>query len=199
MTQSLPATSTVTQPSNTISHFSVVEGKKKKGGKVTLGISNAALVIDSYSDTVAPKRYAMAQISKCTAKKAVLGIEIGGYEPAAFDFTCGSVAEAERILDSVNAARRGMFIGDRIVGEKSSDDASLPLPSRESQHLAPSPQPAPQPAATGASAVNMPVLPPHTTTSQEHAMVLYEFSSDDPEELTVSEGDRVLVLDKSDP
>ncbi|KAJ2440266.1 cytoskeletal protein binding protein, partial [Coemansia sp. RSA 2424] len=45
----------------------------------------------------------------------------------------------------------------------------------------------------------MPVLPPHTTTSQEHAVVLYEFSSDDPEELAVSEGDRVLVLDKSDP
>ncbi|KAJ2730439.1 cytoskeletal protein binding protein [Coemansia sp. BCRC 34962] len=176
----------------------VAEGKKKKGGKVTLGISNAALIIDSNSDTVAPKRYAMAQVSKCTAKKAVLGIEIGGYEPAAFDFTCGSAAEAERILDAINAARRGMFIGDRVVGDKSGDDMSSPLPSRENQSfLATSPQPAPQVTAT--SPVKMPVLPPHTTMSQEHAVVLYEFSSDDPEELTVSEGDRVLVLDKSDP
>ncbi|KAJ1654440.1 cytoskeletal protein binding protein, partial [Coemansia sp. RSA 25] len=138
----------------------------------------------------------MAHISKCTAKKAVLGIEIGGYEPAAFDFTCGSVAEAERILDAVNAARRGMFIGDRAVGDRLSEDTPPPLPSKDSQY---SPQLAPQLAATGTPAVIMPVLPPHTTTSQEHAVVLYEFSSDDPEELAVSEGDRVLVLDKSDP
>ncbi|KAJ2821526.1 cytoskeletal protein binding protein, partial [Coemansia furcata] len=167
--------------------------------KVTLSISNAALVIDSNSDTVVPKRYAMSQISKCTTKKAVLGIEIGGYEPAAFDFTCGSAAEAERILDSVNAARRGMFIGDRVAGDKPGDDILAAVPSREIQHLAVSPQPAPQLAATGSPAVHMPILPPHTTTSQEHAVVLYEFSSNDPEELTVSEGDRVLILDKSDP
>ncbi|KAJ2742264.1 cytoskeletal protein binding protein, partial [Coemansia sp. BCRC 34301] len=179
-------------PSNTISHFSVIEGKKKKGGKVTLSISNAALVIDSNSDTVAPKRYAMAHVSKCTAKKAVLGIEIGGYEPAAFDFTCGSVAEAERILDAINAARRGMFIGDRAASDRFSEDAPPPLPPKDSQY-------SPQLTATSVPTVIMPALPPHTTTSQEHAVILYEFSSDDPEELTVSEGDRVLVLDKSDP
>ncbi|KAJ2895993.1 cytoskeletal protein binding protein, partial [Coemansia aciculifera] len=137
----------------------------------------------------------MAHISKCTAKKAVLGIEIGGYEPAAFDFTCSSATEAERIVDAINAARRGMFIGDRTVGDMPSEDAPPPpLPPKDSEY---SPILSPQHLAT--PAVIMPVLPPHTIASQEHAVVLYEFSSDDPEELTVSEGDRVLVLDKSDP
>ncbi|KAJ2397657.1 cytoskeletal protein binding protein, partial [Coemansia sp. RSA 2603] len=193
--------------STTVSHYSVIEGKKKKGNRVTLSISNPSLVIDSKNDMIPPKRYAMSDVSKCTTKKAVLGVEIGGYEPAAFDFTCASNAEAERIADAINAARRGMFIGDRpsedsqrtvgAAGAQAEDDIQdipPPLPPKDNIPLALSPV-IPKPV----DSQQMPVLPPHPPAAQEHALVLYDFSSDDPEELTVSENERVLVLDKSDP
>ncbi|KAJ2777692.1 cytoskeletal protein binding protein [Coemansia interrupta] len=194
--------------SATVSHFSVIEGKKKKGNKVTLSISNPTLVIDSKNDMIPPKRYAMSDVSKCTTKKAVLGVEIGGYEPAAFDFTCASNAEAERIADAINAARRGMFVGDRpsedsqrtagaagIREEEEFNDAPPPpLPPKDNIPSKLSPG-IPKPVESQ----QMPVLPPHPPAAQEHALVLYDFSSDDPEELTVSEGERVVVLDKSDP
>ncbi|KAJ2720818.1 cytoskeletal protein binding protein [Coemansia sp. Benny D115] len=186
-----------------VSHYSVIEGKKKKGNRVTLSVSNAALVIDSNNDMVPPKQYLMANVSKCTTKKAVLGVEIGGYEPAAFDFTCASNAEAERIEDAINAARRGMFIGDRPTEtpaspqQRPASPPPPPLPPKDNVAHVASPPLDPKPAAAIAQA--MPILPPHPAAPQEHALVLYDFSSDDPEELTVSEGARVLVLDKSDP
>ncbi|KAJ2546637.1 cytoskeletal protein binding protein, partial [Coemansia sp. RSA 1933] len=175
------------QPAETISHFNVVEGKKKKKGTmVTLGISNTTFVVDSRNDAVAPKKFAMGDVTKCTAKKGVLGVEIGGYAPAAFDFTCASNAEAESIMDAVNAARRGTFVGKKHV-----DAAGLPIPPATAQR---------DRTASIASSANKP-LPPHprAPTTGEYARVLYDFSSEDPEELTVSEGARVLVLDKSDP
>ncbi|KAJ1797906.1 cytoskeletal protein binding protein, partial [Coemansia sp. RSA 2599] len=185
-------------PNSTISHYSVIEGKKKKGNKVTLSVSNPTLVVDSHNDLVPPKRYAMADVSKCTTKKSVLGVEIGGYEPAAFDFTCASPAEAERIADAINAARRGMFIGDRPSDNAKSsleviDDVPPPLPPKDNIPTAM------LPGAQKAATYDMPALPLHPPATQEHALVLYDFSSDDPEELSVSEGERVLVLDKSDP
>ncbi|KAJ1956560.1 hypothetical protein GGI12_005277, partial [Dipsacomyces acuminosporus] len=182
--------------SSTISHFNVIEGKKKKGRKITLGISNETFLIDANDDTAPPKRYSMKDVARCSSKKSVIDVEIGGYEPAAFDFLCASNTEAERITDAINAARRGMFVGDRNL-----DDAPPPplppkdsyaslLQSEKSLPIAtppPPPLPPPVPQVT------------HVLNSQEFALVLYDFSSDDPEELAVSEGDRVLILDKSDP
>ncbi|KAJ2156765.1 cytoskeletal protein binding protein [Coemansia sp. RSA 552] len=181
----LPTTGTMnTGP--TISHFSVILGKKKKGPRVTLGISNNAVILDTHQDTEAPKQYGTEDIAKCSVKKAVISVEIGGYRPAAYDFTCASNAEAERITDALNAARRGMFIGDKPLNP--------PAPSNN------------PPQAAIAQPELAPPLPPkdhvpeeRIPQQQEFAEVLYEFFSEDPEELPVSEGDRVLVLDKSDP
>ncbi|KAJ2815168.1 cytoskeletal protein binding protein, partial [Coemansia erecta] len=113
-------------PPSTISHFNVVLGKKKKGQKIMLGISNPTLTVDNNDDAVPPKRFATSDITRCSAKKSVLTVEIGGFEPAAFDFTCASNAEAERITDSLNAARRGMFIGDRPLEAAAREDELLP-------------------------------------------------------------------------
>ncbi|KAJ1886298.1 cytoskeletal protein binding protein, partial [Kickxella alabastrina] len=178
-----PRNSNTSTNSSTVSHFSVTEGKKKKGTKVILSVSNPTLTISSSNDMVPPKRHATMHISKCAAKKAVLGVEIGGYEPAAYDFTCASAAEAERIADAINAARRGMFIGDSVA---SPSDEAPPLPPKDTT------------VAPKAQQQSMPSLS-HAEDAQEHALVLYEFASDDPEELTVDEGARVLVLDRSDP
>ncbi|KAJ1899812.1 cytoskeletal protein binding protein [Coemansia sp. IMI 209127] len=161
---------------------------------VTLGVGNTMFVVDSRNDAIPPKRFAMSDVTKCTAKKTVLGVEIGGYTPAAFDFTCSSNAEAESIMDAVNAARRGIF-----VGKNSMDIAEAPTPPHlPSVNIVVEPQ---RDRTTSiASSVNKPLPPqPRSSTSSEFAHVLYDFSSEDPEELTVSEGDRVLVLDKSDP
>ncbi|KAJ2293853.1 cytoskeletal protein binding protein, partial [Coemansia sp. RSA 2706] len=155
-------------PAATISHFNVMLGKKKKAQKITLGVSNPTLIVDSNEDTVPPKRFATGDISKCVVKKSVLTVEIGGYQPTTFDFNCTSNGEAERISDSINAARRGMFIGDRPLDVPQAKEAPASMPVQT------------------------------MTIAQEHARVLYDFASDDSEELTVAEGDRVLVLDKSD-
>ncbi|KAJ2847269.1 cytoskeletal protein binding protein, partial [Coemansia brasiliensis] len=181
---------------DSISHFNVVLGKKKKGQKITLGVSNPTLIVDSNDDTVLPKRYSTGDISRCSTKKALLTVEIGGFEPAAFDFTCASNSEADRIADAINAARRGMFIGDRMIEPQTNlqqqlpkEDVSFMLPSQSNEPSLPPNIDAPF------------VSPPSSimpSNSQEYAKVLYDFSSDDPEELSVKEGDTVLVLDKSD-
>ncbi|KAJ2483415.1 cytoskeletal protein binding protein [Coemansia sp. RSA 2131] len=176
----LPATES---PASTISHYNVVLGKKKKGQKITLGISNPTLVVDNNDDAVPPKRYATSDITRCSTKKSVLTVEIGGFEPAAFDFTCTANAEAERIADAINAARRGMFLGDRTLAIPEREDELPPLspPKEDVPFRVP----------------NNPVI--NVAPTQEMAVVLYDFASDDSEELTVNEGDRVLVLDNTDP
>ncbi|KAJ2361336.1 cytoskeletal protein binding protein, partial [Coemansia sp. RSA 2610] len=146
-------------PAATISHFNVMLGKKKKAQKITLGVSNPTLIVDSNEDTVPPKRFAIGDISKCVVKKSVLTVEIGGYQPTTFDFNCTSNGEAERISDSINAARRGMFIGDRPLDVPQAKEAPASMPVQT------------------------------MTIAQEHARVLYDFASDDSEELTVAEGD----------
>ncbi|KAJ2451815.1 cytoskeletal protein binding protein [Coemansia sp. RSA 2336] len=180
---------------DSISHFSVVLGKKKKGQKITLGVSNPTLIVDSNDDTTLPKRYSTGDISRCSTKKALLTVEIGGFEPAAFDFTCSSNSEAERIADAINAARRGMFIGDRMIEPQTNlqqppkEDVPFALPAQTDEPML-SPN------------IDAPFVspPPSSMPSdlQEHAKVLYDFTSDDSDELSVKEGDTVLVLDKSD-
>ncbi|KAJ2193989.1 hypothetical protein GGH18_002369, partial [Coemansia sp. RSA 530] len=177
----LPATESL---ASTISHYNVVLGKKKKGQKITLGISNPTLVVDNNDDAVPPKRYATSDITRCSTKKSVLTVEIGGFEPAAFDFTCTANAEAERIADAINAARRGMFLGDRTLAIPERQDELPPLPPPKDD-----------------VSFRVPNINPvsNAAPAQEMAVVLYDFASDDSEELTVNEGDRVLVLDNSDP
>ncbi|KAJ1990964.1 cytoskeletal protein binding protein [Coemansia spiralis] len=185
------------QPTNTVSHFNVTEGKKKKGNKVTLGISNLTFIVDSRNDAVPPKQYPMSDVSKCTVKKSVLGVEIGGYTPAAFDFTCSSNAEAESIMDAINAARRGTFVGSNVMDAV--EDVPPPLPPKDNVPAMQRITDAAPPAPSITPSFNIHPLTPQTISAQEYALVIYDFSSDDPEELTVSDGDRVLVLDKSDP
>ncbi|KAJ1866911.1 cytoskeletal protein binding protein [Coemansia sp. RSA 989] len=187
---------------DSISHFNVVLGKKKKGQKVTLGVSNPTLIVDSNDDTALPKRYSTGDISRCSTKKTLLTVEIGGVEPAAYDFTCSSNSEAERIADAINAARRGMFIGDRMIEPQTNlqqqqqqqqppkEDVPFALPGQTDEPMLSPNIDAPFVSPPSSS------MPPN---SQEHAKVLYDFSSDDPEELSVKEGDTVLILDKSDP
>ncbi|KAJ2711703.1 cytoskeletal protein binding protein, partial [Coemansia spiralis] len=170
------------KPASTISHFNVVLGKKKKGRRVTLGISNQELIIDEHDDTAAPRKFATGDIAKCTAKKTVVTVTIDGTE---FDFLCASAAETERVADAIGAARRGMFIGDRVLGGGSRNDESL-LP----------PPPPPPPKDNSIALMSPP--PPPRPAPQEYAVVLYSFSSNDAEELDVDEGARVLVLDRSD-
>ncbi|KAJ2498401.1 cytoskeletal protein binding protein, partial [Coemansia sp. RSA 1972] len=167
---------------STISHYNVVLGQKKKGQKITLGISNPTLVVDNNDDTVPPKRYATSNITRCLTKKSVLTVEIGGFEPAAFDFTCTTNAEAKRIADAINTARRGMFLGDRTLAIPEREDELPPLPPPKDNIL-----------------FHMPNNPVSNAAPEDMAVVLYDFASDDSEELTVNEGDRVLVLDNSDP
>ncbi|KAJ1955133.1 cytoskeletal protein binding protein, partial [Linderina pennispora] len=134
----------------------------------------------------------MADVAPCTSKKSVIGIEVGGYSPAAFDFLCSSNAEAERIADAINAARRGMFVGERTL--ESHEEAAQPprLPPKDEVYSA-------KPAATSPPPISPMPFQTHAQGARENALVLYDFGSDDPEELDVREGDRVLVLDKSDP
>ncbi|KAJ2761973.1 cytoskeletal protein binding protein, partial [Coemansia nantahalensis] len=180
------------KPASTISHFNVILGKKKKGRRVTLGISNQCLVIDEHDDTAPPRKFAIGDIAKCTVKKTVVTVNIAGATPAEFEFLCASAAETERVADGIGAARRGMFIGDRVLDARS--DGPLqppPLPPKDS--VAPPPPP---PVTSTAALPARPLRP--APASQEHAVVLYSFSGDDAEELTVDEGARVLVLDKAD-
>ncbi|KAJ1838249.1 hypothetical protein LPJ57_011189, partial [Coemansia sp. RSA 486] len=91
---------------------------------------------------------------------------------------------------------------NRISMEAPIADVPPPLPPKDHIPVALPPKDnipvAPLPVVQSTAAYAMPVLPPHPPATQEHALVLYDFTTDDPEELAVSEGERVLVLDKSD-
>ncbi|KAI0082484.1 hypothetical protein K474DRAFT_1655259 [Panus rudis PR-1116 ss-1] len=184
------------------------KGKKKKG---TLGIGNGAIFFASESDKTPVQKWQTSDIiSAKTDKPKHILIDIGGPSKASLHFHAGSKDTAEAILAKLESSR--------ALSAPSTSSSSSPPPSGEQIER---PRSA-VPKAVHFDAAEpeiIPARPPEEDAEEEEeeepeyhappaheeedvpqdgdpAVVLYDFTADGEDELTVREGETLLVLER---
>lgn len=110
-------------------------------------------------------------------------IEIGGPTPTSLHFHAGSKDNAEEILDKVNSSKAIATGGST----SRSEPAKPPLANKPSVHF---------------SEESPVIIPPESHTEEEEeydgefAVALYAFKADGEDELTIAEGEQLLVLER---
>ncbi|TFK28770.1 hypothetical protein FA15DRAFT_664822 [Coprinopsis marcescibilis] len=181
------------------------KGKKKKG---TLGIGRGSLFFASESDKTAVQKWQTSDVSEVTSDKPKhVQIVIGGPNPATLHFHAGSKDNAEEIVAKTQSSKAF------------SNSSASPVALDEGTN-APSSRRLP-PMATGstprdnknvhfhpAGPVIIPASPQEDSDEEEeedhnlqqqeeqYATTLYDFTADGEDELSVSEGERLAVLER---
>ncbi|KAF8487578.1 hypothetical protein JB92DRAFT_3021974 [Gautieria morchelliformis] len=186
------------------------KGKKKKG---TLGVGNGAVFFASESDKTPVQKWQTSAIEGIKVEKSKhVHLEIGGAETINLHFNVGSKDTADAIVKKLESSRA---LSARVSSSISSaPDASLPPESPPPSpisvnvgpaqklnrngatvHFAPSPSLIPSPIT--ATAVDGEEEEGEEAVSQgEIGSALYDFVADGEEELSVKEGEQLVILDK---
>ncbi|KXN90257.1 Actin cytoskeleton-regulatory complex protein SLA1 [Leucoagaricus sp. SymC.cos] len=144
------------------------KGKKKKG---TLGIGNGSVFFASESDKAMQKWQTSDIIAISNEKSKHVGIEIGGVTPTTLLFNVGSKDNVEAIMKKLEASRD--------LSRPSAQDSPSPQPE-SSRFVAPS-QKTPEKG---------------TATNGNPAVALYDFTADGEDELSVTEGEELMVIER---
>ncbi|KAH8105008.1 hypothetical protein DFH11DRAFT_1883080 [Phellopilus nigrolimitatus] len=181
------------------------KGKKKKG---TLGIGNGAIFFASESDKTPVQKWPTSDVGSSHIDKSKhVYIDIGGASPINLHFNAGSKDTAEAILEKLDASKAASMPSAGVAVEEGQED-SAPL------------QDSPKSKKNGAS-VHFATTPPSIISPREldegsepedyvsardgrtklddgneWVTVLYDFTADGDDELSVQEGDRLIVLEK---
>ncbi|KAI9001408.1 hypothetical protein BD414DRAFT_474538 [Trametes punicea] len=189
------------------------KGKKKKG---TLGIGNGAMFFASESDKNPVRKWQTSDIQSVRLEKSKhVHIDVGGPEPANLHFHAGGKDTAEAIMAKLESSRA-------IASEGANGHVPAVSPPRASPPVA---EPIERPRSSGQKSVHFAQeepeeIPPSQTYVEdeqeeeedahvgpaaaaeepqedgETAVVLYDFTADGEDELTVHEGETLLVLEK---
>ncbi|KZT37659.1 hypothetical protein SISSUDRAFT_1048179 [Sistotremastrum suecicum HHB10207 ss-3] len=190
------------------------KGKKKKG---TLGVGNGSIFFASESDKTPVQQWQTAHIDsvKVDKPKHIL-IEVGGGSPTSLHFQASTKEAGEAIVKKIEHSRDASQTA-------TSPTAISQGPSQASLATSISPSPSPihtdvSTAASAAKAKNgasvhwaaspnsiIPNSPQEEEDEEEAdaaadglgATALYDFVAGGDDELTVSEGDRLVVLDRT--
>ncbi|KAF5331711.1 hypothetical protein D9611_007701 [Ephemerocybe angulata] len=176
------------------------KGKKKKG---TLGIGNGSLFFASESDKTAVQKWQTSDVIDASIDKPKhLLVEVGGPNATTLHFHAGSKDNAEEILAKVHSSKA------IATASSSPDGSSAPTAARRIPPLADS---TPRAANKGvhfseSSPVIIPVAPrveqeeeeeeEEASADGEVATALYDFKADGEDELSVSEGEQLLILER---
>ncbi|KAH8830815.1 hypothetical protein DL96DRAFT_1786537 [Flagelloscypha sp. PMI_526] len=178
------------------------KNKKKKG---TLGAGNGAVYFASDSDKTPVQQWLTADIKTVSVEKNKhIHLSIGGSKPADLQFTV-----TKDIADEIVA---------KLKLSKSLSAPAEPEPEAEPEEAEPEPEPTKVPKSKASVHFSqsgptvIPAAPAPDTASEESeapgvppgddgelAVVLYDFAADGgDDELPVSEGEQLLVIDKDD-
>ncbi|EJD00905.1 uncharacterized protein FOMMEDRAFT_141675 [Fomitiporia mediterranea MF3/22] len=196
-------------PNDSIQTWAVSEvdkkGKKKKG---TLGIGNGAIFFASESDKTPVQKWPTSDVQSSYIEKSKhVHIDIAGETPVNLHFNAGSKDTAEAIVEKLDAS-------------KAASTPKPETPTEEVQEQAPAMRSSPKPKKNGVS-VHFASTPPSIISPREPDLdsepgeyissrddrhkeddghewvtVLYDFNADGEDELSVQEGDRLIVLEK---
>ncbi|KAK7696019.1 hypothetical protein QCA50_000659 [Cerrena zonata] len=183
------------------------KGKKKKG---TLGVGNGAIFFASESDKTPVQKWQTSDVQACKIDKPkhVL-IEIGGASAISLHFHAGSKDTAEEILSKLESSRslanggarsststppgpdlpeRPRSTAPKAVHFDASEPEIIPPPPEHEDDSEPEPEPVPQYHQAQEEEDALPYGDP--------AVVLYDFAADGEDELSVREGETLMVLER---
>ena len=160
--------------------------KKKKKAKGTLGIGNASLFFASESDGAAVPRVAIKDVLGAELDKSkYLVVELSGAADVDDDklvFHVGSAASGTAIIDRINDSQRIFRQNSRVSPAAPADPTAS---ASKQQHTAAASK---QKSAAAAARSKQP--------DEEMVVVLYDFEAQGRDELTVSENDQLVLLER---
>ncbi|ESK97599.1 cytoskeleton assembly control protein sla1 [Moniliophthora roreri MCA 2997] len=175
------------------------KGKKLKG---TLGVGNGAVFFASETSKAAVQKWQTADITNIAIDKKQVTFDIGGTNPTSLHFHAGSKDNAEAIVEKLESSKA---LSAASQPSATADTPKEP-PKKPSVHFSPaSPTiiPPREPSEDGdyeeqeeAQSVNGASHDDGDDDDVERVTVLYDFTADGDDELTVSEGEQLVVLEK---
>ncbi|KAG6896932.1 hypothetical protein C0992_005197 [Termitomyces sp. T32_za158] len=183
------------------------KGKKKKG---TLGIGNGALFFASESDKTPVQKWQTADVQNVSNEKTKhVNIEIGGTTPVTLHYHVGSKDNAEEIIAKLNSSKAlsapQLFAHDDTSQEHTSvrkkasvhfsDNSPVIIPSREDAGTSSEPEEDEEPLANGIDKTDHSTHRSNTDDG-EAGTALYDFVADGDDELSVSEGEHLVILER---
>ncbi|KNZ79832.1 Actin cytoskeleton-regulatory complex protein sla1 [Termitomyces sp. J132] len=183
------------------------KGKKKKG---TLGIGNGAVFFASESDKTPVQKWQTADVQSVSSEKAKhVNIEIGGTTPITLHYHAVSKDNAEEIIAKLNSSK-ALSLPQPSVHETYDDtpQEDVPVRKKASVHFSnnspviiPSRDDTSEPEegeklhANGMNGNGHPIH--HVVTDDKEAgTALYDFVADGDDELSVSEGQHLIILER---
>ncbi|KAJ3554220.1 hypothetical protein NM688_g3224 [Phlebia brevispora] len=176
------------------------KGKKKKG---TLGVGNGAMFFASEADKTPVQKWQTTDIQSTRLEKSKhVHVEIGGSSPVSLHFHAGSKDVADAILAKIEEART-------VSSPGSSPSLGTPTAVATAEPIE-----RPRSAAKSVHFDNSEpeIIPPREVDEDaddddeeaagrhgdggERAVVLYDFTADGDDEMTVHEGETLLVLER---
>ncbi|KAG6854760.1 hypothetical protein C0991_001187 [Blastosporella zonata] len=190
------------------------KGKKKKG---TLGIGNGAVFFASESDKTPVQKWQTVDVQSATSEKAKhVNIDIGGASPITLHFHAGSKDNVEEIISKMKSSR--VLSAPQTPLHESHDDNPTQPPSPEPEPVNKKPSvhfsnnlPVIIPArddAGGSSEEDEPHANGTSVNGNGHSVshgssdsgdigtALYDFAADGDDELSISEGEDLVILER---
>ncbi|KAG6814202.1 hypothetical protein H0H92_000879 [Tricholoma furcatifolium] len=159
------------------------KGKKKKG---TLGIGNGAVFFASESDKTPVQKWQTVDVQAATSDKAKhVNIVIGGATPITLHFQTGSKDTVEEIISKLNSVPKKPSV-------HFSETSPTIIPARASISSEVEVEDEDEESNTNGVSVNG---ASHGET-RETGLALYDFVADGDDELTISEGEHLVILEK---
>ncbi|KAL1747654.1 hypothetical protein HDZ31DRAFT_60987 [Schizophyllum fasciatum] len=185
------------------------KNKKKKG---TLGVGNGAVFFASESDKTPVKKWPTSHITHISTEKSKhIHLDIAGDEPVSLHFHAGSKDTADEIIDKLETSRAIATEAETAGKEDEEQEEEAPKPTRAVP---------PSSISIGGSSGNRKpsvhfsplspqVIPPRDDASDdddedghpngagaELAAALYDFEADGEDELSVTAGEKLTVIEK---
>ncbi|KAJ7276371.1 hypothetical protein B0H12DRAFT_1085017 [Mycena haematopus] len=173
------------------------KGKKKKG---TLGVGNGAVFFASESDKTPVQKWQTAHITNITVEKSKhVHIDVGGPNPVNLHFSVGSKDNGDAIVAKLESSKQLSAPSPTTSPAPGSSTHRESTPPKEAKkatvHFAPE-SPTVIPVPDEGDEEEEEPAEEEGAGDDGMATVLYDFSADAVDELSVSEGERLVVLEK---
>ncbi|KAF9009100.1 hypothetical protein BDQ17DRAFT_1388768 [Cyathus striatus] len=175
------------------------KGKKKKG---TLGVGNGAVFFASEADKNPVQKWQTSDITDISSEKAKhIRIEIAGPSPTILQFHVGSKENTDEILGKLNSSRSLSSESSAAVLTASPTVRSIPptlssSPKKASVHFSPASPVIIPPREESEDSEDGEEKEDPGNSESESAVALYDFSAVGEDELSVVEGEKLIVLEK---